>query len=298
MDRLVAMQVFADVARSASFSATADKLEMSRAMVTRYIGEMEKWLGVRLFQRTTRRVSLTHAGEQALLRCEQIVSLAQDVENEAAPADGVLRGQLRLTCSTSLAYAFLAAVLRDFLALHPQLQIDLNVNDSSLNLVESRVDLAIRISNTPDPGLVARPLTVCESVLVASPGYLAAHGTPQRPEDLTAHECLGYANFGRSLWTLTHSDGEHRTVQVRTRFTANEATVLQQAVLAGAGIAMLPMYLVRKLLGTRQLVNVLASWQPQVLTIHALYTTRRRMATQARALLNYLIERFEGSPFD
>lgn len=297
MDRLVAMQVFADVARSASFSATADKLEMSRAMVTRYIGEMEKWLGVRLFQRTTRRVSLTHAGEQALLRCEQIVSLAQDVENEAAPADGVLRGQLRLTCSTSLAYAFLAAVLRDFLALHPQLQIDLNVNDSSLNLVESRVDLAIRISNTPDPGLVARPLTVCESLLVASPCYLAAHGTPQRPEDLTAHECLGYANFGRSLWTLTHSDGEHRTVQVRTRFTANEATVLQQAVLAGGGIAMLPTYLVQNLLGTGQLVNVLAGWRPQALTIYALYTTRR-MATQAKALLNYLIERFEGRPFD
>lgn len=297
MDRLVAMQVFADVARSASFSATADKLEMSRAMVTRYIGEMEKWLGVRLFQRTTRRVSLTDAGEQALLRCEQIVSLAQDVENEAAPTDGVLRGQLRLTCSTSLAYAFLAAVLRDFLALHPQLQIDLNVNDSSLNLVESRVDLAIRISNAPDPGLVSRPLSVCESVLVASPGYLVAHGTPHQPEDLTAHECLGYANFGRSLWTLTHSDGEHRTVQVRTRFTANEATVLQQAVLAGAGIAMLPMYLVRKLLDTRQLVTVLDSWQPQALTIHALYTTRR-MATQAKALLSYLIERFEGRPFD
>lgn len=298
MDRLMAMRVFSEVARSGSFTATADTLEMSRAMVTRYIGEMENWLGVRLFQRTTRRISLTHAGEQALLRCEQIVSLAQDVENEAAPDDGVLRGQLRVTCSTSLAYAFLAAVLRDFLAMHPQLQIDLNVNDASLNLVESRVDLAIRISNTPDPGLVARPLALCESVLVASPSYLAARGTPQQPEELTAHDCLGYANFGRSLWTLAHSDGTHRTVQVRTRFTANEATVLQQAVLAGGGIAMLPTYLVRALLNTRQLASVMDDWRPQALTIHALYTTRRRMATQTKALLEYLIERFEGDAFD
>ena len=144
MDRLTAMQVFAEVATSGSFSATADKLDMSRAMVTRYVAELETWLGARLLQRTTRSVTLTDAGETCLRRSQQMLALMENVEEETATTGGELRGQLRLTCAMSFGYAQLAAVLADFLALHPQLKIDLNVSEGALNLVDARIDLAIR----------------------------------------------------------------------------------------------------------------------------------------------------------
>jgi len=128
MDRLTAMQVFVEVAQSGSFSATADKLDMSRAMVTRYVNALEHWLGARLLQRTTRRVTLTDAGEGCLRRSLQMLALMEDVEEEASTHDGALRGQLRITCSMSLAYAQLAAAVADFLQQHPQLKIDLNAS--------------------------------------------------------------------------------------------------------------------------------------------------------------------------
>ena len=291
MDRLTAMQVYAEVARSGSFTATADKLEMSRAMVTRHVGRIEAWLGARLLQRTTRKVTLTDAGEQALRHCLRMLELVQDVERDVAPADGVLRGQLRVTSSMSFAHAHLAHAVGSFLELHPQLKIDLNVGDAALDLVAARVDLAIRISNDPAPALIARPLATCDSVLVASPAYLAARGAPRRPADLARHQCLGYANFGRSTWRL-HKDGDTREVSVVTRITANEATVLLEAALHGHGIALQPTYLASRHLAAKQLVAVLPQWRPEALAIQALYPSRRHLSPALRALLDFLVEWF------
>lgn len=296
MDRFIAMRVFADVAQSGSFSASAQRLDMSRAMVTRYVAQMEQWLGARLLQRTTRRVTLTDAGEQALRRSLQLLELVEQVEAEVAPADGVLRGQLRLTSSMSFGHAHLAAALCDFLAQHPQLKIDLDVGDRALNLVEARIDLAIRISAEPDPALIARPLAACESVLVASPDYLARHGRPQQPADLATHRCLGYANFGRSTWRLSRH-GETQEVSVATPFTANEATVLLQAAAAGGGVALQPTYLTGPLLADGRLETVLADWQPQRLTVYALYPSRRHLPPAVRALLDFLVQRFATLPW-
>lgn len=296
MDRLTALQVFSEVAVRASFTAAAEHLEMSRPMVTRHITALEDWLGTRLFQRTTRRVTLTDAGEQTLRRAQQMLALAQEVEAETARQDGALRGQLRLTASLSFGYAHLACALSDFLAQHPQLKIDLNINDTAINLVEARIDLAIRISATPDPALIGRPLARCVSVLVASPDYLAAHGTPAHPRDLVHHRCLSYAYFGRTEWRLT---GEHEsyTASVAAAFSANDALVLQQAALAGAGIAMLPTYLVSPLLQSGVLHTVLPSWQAPELTIYALYTSRRQMLPAMRTLLDFLVARFADTPW-
>ena len=202
MDRLAAMRVFVEVAGTGSFSAAAQQLDMSRAMVTRYVGELEQWLGARLLQRTTRSVALTDAGEHCLRRSQQMLSLMEDVEHETSSSDGELRGQLRITCSVSFAYAQMAAAVVDFLRLHPQLKIDLNASEGALNLVEARIDLAIRISAEPDPALIGRVLASCASALVASPAYLTSQGLPQSPADLAAHRCLTYANFGKSEWLL------------------------------------------------------------------------------------------------
>ena len=297
MDRLTAMRVFAEVATSGSFSATADKLDMSRAMVTRYVAEMEQWLQARLLQRTTRSVTLTDAGELALRRCQQMLALTTDLEEETATtAEGKLRGQLRLTCSVSFAYAQLGAAIADFLARHPQLKIDLDASEGSLNLVERRIDLAIRISAEPDPMLIGRPLAQCHSVLVASPAYLAAHGTPQQPADLTRHRCLSYANFGKSVWQLSRGDAVER-VGVSAPFSANEATTLMRAALAGGGIALQPTYLVNPYLRSGELQAVLPEWDLPVMTIYALYPSRRHLSPAVRALLDFLVQRFEGVPW-
>ncbi|MES2950223.1 MAG: LysR family transcriptional regulator [Pseudomonadota bacterium] len=297
MDRLTAMHVFAEVATSGSFTATADKLDMSRAMVTRYVAELEQWLGARLLQRTTRSVTLTDAGETCLRRSQQMLALMENVEEETATSSGgELRGQLRLTCSMSFGYAHLAAVLSDFLTLHPQLKMDLNASEGALNLVDARIDLAIRISGEPDPMLIARPLARCDSLLVASPSYLAAHGAPQVPQDLAQHRCLSHANFGKSVWHLARG-AETERVSVVSHFSANEATALLKAAMAGGGIAMLPTYLVNPGVDTGALRVVLPEWTVPALTIYALYPSRRNLSPAVRALLDYLVGRFETVPW-
>lgn len=297
MDRLTAMRVFAEVATSGSFSATADKLDMSRAMVTRYVGEMEHWLQARLLQRTTRSVTLTDAGELALRRCQQMLALTEDLEEETATTtEGELRGQLRITCSVSIAFAQMGAAIADFLAQHQELKIDLDASEGSHNLVEKRIDLAIRISAEPDPLLIGRPLARCESALVASPAYLAAHGTPEAPADLAQHRCLSYANFGKSVWQLSRGD-EVAKVSVTSHFSANEATTLMRAALAGGGIALQPTYLVNPYLHSGELRAVLPAWDLPVMTIYALYPSRRHLSPAVRALLDFLVQRFAGVPW-
>ncbi|WCM91666.1 LysR family transcriptional regulator [Acidovorax sp. NCPPB 2350] len=298
MDRLTAMQVFTDVAATGSFTASAQRLQMSRAMVTRYVAEMERWLGARLLQRTTRSVTLTDAGEQCLRRCLQMLDVAQQAEEETAPAGGALRGQLRLACSVSFGYAQLAAALGEFLERHPHLKVDLDAGEGTVNLVASRIDLAIRISSDPDPALIARPLAACESVLVAAPDYLRRAGRPAHPSELAGHACLGHATFGRSRWRFTAGpDGgaEPVEVPVPTRFTANDAVVLLAAAEAGAGIALQPTYLARPRVAAGALEVLLPHWHPPELTVYALYPSRKHLSAALRALLDFLVERFAGA---
>ncbi|MEP7297505.1 MAG: LysR family transcriptional regulator [Burkholderiales bacterium] len=291
MDRLAAMTVFVEVAGTGSFSAAADKLDMSRSMVTRYVAELEQWLGARLLQRTTRSVTLTDAGEHCLRRSQQMLSLMEDVVEETSRHDGELRGQLRITCSMSFAYAQMAAAVVDFLKLYPQLKIDLDASEGALNLVDARIDLAIRISAEPDGALIGRVLAPCTSVLVAAPAYLASEGVPQSPSDLAAHRCLTYANFGKSAWTLSRG-AEQVKVGVSSHFSANEATALLRAALAGGGLALQPTYLANPHLADGSLQQVLPDWTLPDMAIYALYTSRRYLSPAVRALLDFLVNRF------
>lgn len=296
MDRLTAMQVFVEVAGSGSFSAAAQKLDMSRAMVTRHVGALEQWLGSRLLQRTTRSVTLTDAGEHCLRRSQQMLALMANVEEEATTQEGGLRGQLRITCSMSFAYAQMAAAVVDFLQLHPRLKIDLNASEGALNLVEARIDLAIRISAEPDPMLIGRVLAPCSSVLVASPAYLAAHGQPQVPADLAAHRCLSYANFGKSVWHF-HRGEERTQVSVGSHFSANEATALLQAALAGGGVALQPTYLANPHLASGALLAVLPQWRVPDMAIWALYPSRKHLSPAVRTFLDFLVLRLAPVPW-
>lgn len=296
MDKLNSMRVFAQVAASGSFSATADQMEMSRAMVTRSISELEEWLNARLLQRTTRKVTLTDAGEQFLRRCQQILTLTDEVIEETANLSSELRGQLRITCSASFGYAQMASAIADFLALHPKLKIDMNVSDVSINLVDARVDLAIRISNNPDPILIARSLGSCGSVLVASPKYLEQFGTPQSPESLVHHRCMTHTIAGKYLWQFTR-EAETKKIEINTHFSTNDASILLHAAIAGSGITMQPTYLANDYIRAGKLVALLPDWSVPEMAINALYPSRRHLPAALRAFLDFLVKRFEKAPW-
>lgn len=295
MDRLTATRVFVEVVDRGSQTAAADALEMSRAMVSRYLGELEGWVGARLLHRTTRKLSLTGAGEQLLGQCREMLALAETMQGVSLARDSAPRGNLRIACSQSFAQAWLVHVLRDFMRLHPQVSVDLLVGSQAVNLVEARIDLALRITNQLDPNLIARQLAVCRSVVCATPAYLAQHGTPQQPQELAQHNCLSYAYFGRSIWEFQRG-GEPHAVAVSGKLSANESMVLLEATLADAGISLQPRYSVSALLRSGALVQLLPEYQPQELGIHALYGSRRQMPAALRALLDFLVERLASTP--
>ncbi|AWH20204.1 LysR family transcriptional regulator [Stenotrophomonas sp. ZAC14D2_NAIMI4_6] len=295
MDRLTAMTVFVEVAERGSLTAAAEVLDMSRAMVSRYLAEAEGWLGARLLHRTTRRISLTAAGEAALARFRQMLAIGEELQGELASDDPEPHGTLRITASVSFGQSHLARAVAAFVQRHPAARIELLLVDRMVNLVEERVDLAVRIARQIDPGLIARRLATCRSVLCASPAYLQAHGTPTAPEHLAAHNCLTHHYVGRSLWQL-HRDGRALSVAVGGNISANEASLLVEAVRANAGIAMLPSYQVAPLLRSGALVAVLPDYQLDELGVHAVYASRRQQPVIMRRFLDFLAGCFEHDP--
>lgn len=291
MDRLTAANVFITIVERGSMIAAAEQLEMSRAMVTRYLAQMEEWAGARLLHRTTRKLSLTDAGERTLALSRKMLDVANDIDRVEDPQSDEIRGLLRITCSQSLGQTALVGAVTQFLKQHPLVTVDLQMNNRTVNLVEERIDLALRITNELDPNLIARPLSICQSVVCASPEYLAAHGTPQHPEDLASHNCLTYSWFGKSLWYFER-DGEQSSVAVSGNLSANESVVLLAGTLQAAGISMQPYYSAAPLLATGELVELLPDYQPQQMEIYGIYTSRKQMPAALRSMLDFLVEWF------
>ncbi|AEX50770.1 LysR family transcriptional regulator [Rahnella aquatilis CIP 78.65 = ATCC 33071] len=295
MDRITAAQVFVAIVERGSMVSAAESLNMSRAMVTRYLSEMEKWSGARLLHRSTRKLSLTDAGENTLARCRKMLSVAAEMGSVADTGNEALRGLLRLSCSPSFGQGAVVIAVSEFLRRHPQVSIDLQLESRAINLVEDRIDLALRITNDLDPNLIARPLALCPSVVCASPAYLAAQGTPQHPQDLAVHNCLTYTWFGKSLWQFERQ-GEQVAIPVSGNLSANESLVLLTGAVEGAGIVMQPYYSAAPLIASGQLVALLSEWQPQEMGIYAIYMSRRQMPAALRALLDFLVEWFKSHP--
>src|SRR5450830_817710 len=224
MDRLTAMQVFVSVVDSGSQSAAALQLDMSRPVISRYLAELEEWVGARLLHRTTRRLSLTPAGNEILERCRQMLSSASDLQNAVSQPQQAPRGLLRITTTTSFGPQ-LARAVTAYCKRYPGVAVDLMMLDRTVNLVEERIDLAIRMTTRLDPSLIARKLSVCRSTICASPDYLREHGTPKKVADLALHNCLTHSYVGKSLWEFDHK-GKQSSVAVSGNISANEAMVL------------------------------------------------------------------------
>lgn len=295
MDRLTAVRVFVEVADRGSLTQAADHLEMSAAMVSRYLAAAEEWFDARLLHRTTRKVSLTEAGLAAIPSCRQLLEIAEDVQHLAAERSREPAGVLRVTTSSSFADAQLTAALVDFQAQHQQVEIVLSVGDKATDLVAERVDLAVRLTNTLDPTMITRPLARCRSMLCASPDYLARHGAPKTAEDLRRHRCIAHA-FGIGKQYRFTRGGETITVPVDWSFHTNETAVLRRAVLSGAGIGMLPTYYLGDDLRAGRLVPLLPDHEPDVLGIHAIYLSRQHQPLALRLLVDFLAARFAGEP--
>lgn len=295
MDRVIAAKVFVDVAYTGSFTATSERLDISRSMVTRYVETMEDWLETRLLHRTTRKVSLTSAGEMCLSKVERWLEQSEDIVSTSA-MDGALFGKIRVASSMSFGFAQLVPAVKGFMAQHPKVSIDLDLQDSVADLIENRIDLAIRIASTPDPALIGQPIALCESVLVASPEYIANNTAIIKPQDLMFQSCLGYKNFEQNIWHLSQ-EGEFESVDVKCRLTANEATALLHAALLGMGISLQPTYLVKDYIKSGELVSVLPDWKPNNLTVYALYSSRKHLSPTVRALIDYLKDYFSPLPW-
>lgn len=303
MDRLTAARVFVEVADAASLTAAAGRLEMSPAMVSRYLAAAEDWLGARLLHRTTRRVSLTDAGQTAIATCRQWLELADEMRHRAGSGKREPAARLRVSTSSSFADAQLTAALVDFQAVHPKVQLELVVADRAVDLVEERIDLAVRITNALEPHLVTRRLTQCRSVLCAAPSYIARRGLPAGPDDLAGHDHLTHAFGGGSVYRLVEAgsrDGRVHELSVAGRLHTNETAVLRRAALAGAGVAMLPTYYVSQPLQRGELIRVLPAHEPEPLGVHAVYLSRRHQPLALRLLVDFLATRFGHSvpPWD
>lgn len=291
MDRIQAINIFLTIAETGSFTATAERLELSKPMVSRAITLLEDWFNARLLQRTTRKVSLTEAGEQALEYCQKMVNLTEEIEQDFLSRSGELRGTLRIAAEASFGSTVLLQVLQDFMALNPKLAIQLQLSDKAVDLVEERIDLAIRITNNPEPNLVARLISECHSALVASPEYLA-NGEPKTPDELSQFRYLAYANVNRKNWKVYQQERE-TTLELRSQFTCNDTNTLLNYALAGGGITMLPKYLLEDYLADGRLKQVLTDWSLPVYQIYALYPSRHRLPIAVRELLDFLIAKFE-----
>lgn len=298
MDRLTATRVFVTVVEQGSLTQAAETLDMSTAMVSRYLAALEAWLHARLLHRTTRRISLTDAGESALASCRQLLDLADEVRSVAGAARREASGRLRVASSPSFAQAQLAPALADFQRLHPKVALSLMTAERAVDLAAERIDLAVRITNTLEPTLISRRLAACRSVVCASRDYLKAHGTPRRATDLRKHRCLSHSLVSTAQFRLAGPRGAD--LAGIDAFSSNDTAVLHSAVLAGAGIGILPTYLAGPDLRAGRLKHVLPSMEPEMLGVHALFLSRQHQPLALRLLIDFLAGRFGGrvAPWD
>ncbi|MDX2019929.1 MAG: LysR family transcriptional regulator [Deltaproteobacteria bacterium] len=225
------------------FSATANQLGLTKATISKRIAELEATLGARLLHRTTRSVRLSEAGEAFYQRCAKILEAVEEAQAEVGALSGQVIGRLRFSTPVSLGQAYLLAPVTAFAAANPKLELDWDLDDRMVDVVTDGYDVAIRVGQLPDSSLVARKLFDSRFVVVASPAYLKAHGTPRVPADLERHECLRYRyQQAPDVWAF--SGPKPVSVRVKGRFRANHGDVLKEAAVAGLGIAMLPDFVV------------------------------------------------------
>lgn len=293
MDLFSSMKMYLAVVDGGSFAAAADKLDISRAMASKQIQKLEEHLGTRLLNRTTRRLSLTETGRAFYERSVQIVADVEEAEQVAGQMTRMPQGVLRVTIPLSFGQHRLAAVIGDYSQAYPQVQLDISLSDRKVDLVEEGLDLAIRIGAMAQSDLIARKIGSVRSVLCAAPAYLARHGSPSAPAELSQHACLGYTLSASSAeWRLEAADGGAAvTVAIAGPIRADNGDILRLAALRGAGIVFQPRFIVADDLAAGRLQHILPDWQSGELGIYAVYPSRKHLSAKVRTFVDFLLAR-------
>lgn len=295
MDTLTSMKVFAAVVETGSFAAAAERMDLSRAMASKYLAHLEQHLGTRLLQRSTRKQTLTESGAAYYERCTLVLDALHEAEEVAASQTGTPTGQLRITAPVSFGVLHMGTILSSYLERHPGICIDVVLTDRRVDLIEEGIDLAVRIGELTESGLVARKLAASRMLVTAAPAYLARCGTPLAPADLEAHNCLIYSYASPAdEWVLTGPDGGRHSVKVRGNLKATNGDLIKAAVLGGSGLMRQPLFLCAQELRDGRLVHVLGDHRCDDVAIQAVYPSRKYLSAKVRSFIDHLADSLAG----
>jgi DNA-binding transcriptional LysR family regulator len=292
------MTVFVHAVEAGSFSGAAQRLGVAKSVVSRRIVSLEGRLGTSLFHRTTRRLSLTETGQSYYERARRILADVADAEDTAGRLQSEFTGKLKIAAPMSFGWRYLSPIVAEFLSTHPQVDIDIDLNDQRIDLVREGFDLAVRIGDLPDSSIIARKLAPCRHVVCASLAYLAKHGVPQTPGDLATpgHVCLAYNNRPRSEQWRFCVDNIWKEIPVATRHVgANNGEVLRDVAIAGLGVVVLPTFLVCDALAAGTLKIILADYEIACPSIFAVWPPSRHVSGKVRAFVDLLAKRCGGN---
>lgn len=297
MQDLNLMAVFAQVVEEGSFAAAARRLGTTRSAVSKAITKLEKQLGARLLNRSTRHLSTTEVGTAFAEHCGRILEEASRAEHVVSSLHGQPRGVLKVAASVAFGTLHVAPALADFLGRYPELDVDMSITDRSIDLAEEGYDVIVRVAREAPANLVARRLASVRRKLCATPAYFAKHGVPRTPQDLVDHNCLDYTLADeRGLWSFNGPHGQI-AVAVSGRLRINDDEALANAVLGGLGLALLPTFIIGKDLQAGRLQDALAEYIPVERHVYAIYLPTRHLPAKVRAFIDYLLERFGPHPY-
>lgn len=293
MDKFLEMRTFASVIDMGSFVRVADALDMSTAAVSRYVSNLEARLGLRLIQRTTRKLSLTEEGEVFYARCKEILGALDEAEAEINLRTGQAVGLIKINAPVSFGILHMAALWGVFISKQPKISLDITLSDRVVDLVEEGIDVAIRIGRLPSSTLISRTLATTRMVLCASPEYLRRAGTPKKLADLKDHAVLAFSYWSTGdEWQFDGPHGEE-SVKVAPRMHANSGDTCRGGALQHQGIILQPTFLVGTDLLSGDLVEVLPQYRSIVLGIYAMYPSRKHVSPKVRLLIDFLVDWFK-----
>jgi DNA-binding transcriptional LysR family regulator len=289
--------VFTKVVETRSFTGAAEQLGLPKSTVSRKLAQLEERLGVRLVQRTTRKLALTDIGQAYYSRCARVVADLAAAEQLVTDMQATPRGRVRVTAPIDLATQYLGAIVARFTAAHPDVYVEVDATDRIVDLIEEGFDVAVRFGSLPESTLIARRLCRLEGCLVASPAYLARRGTPTTVEELEDHERVLFTPAPRvQSWPLVNGDATYELGRP-ARIASNNVGVVYRAVVAGAGISALTDFMVAADIAAGLLVHVLPAWRSRAIDLHAVYPARQNLPPRLALFLDHLTRAFDPPPW-
>jgi len=295
VDRFKLMKLFVRIVETGSFSAVARELEMLQPSVSKHMNMLEQSLGVRLLNRTTRKISLTDAGREYFERCQRIIDDVNELETEVLGLQNKPTGTLRISSPVAFGQMVLFPLLLSFRNQFADMGVDLSLDDRYADLVQEGFDVAIRIGELEDSQLVARHIGSSARICVASPSYLSQNGTPQTPNELKDHNCITYTHLFSSVWPFRDAKGLV-SIKVVGNFRANSGYAIKDAVMSDVGIALVPALLVKEEIESGTLVSILNDYAPDPFRISAVYPSTRLIPRKVKLFVDFIKDEFIKNP--